>query len=98
MEKLTPDYCQAHCKAEWFRVGDAVVIRPDLKEEMPYGKFVTEQMIELAGQPAFVTRRDDISYRLSGADHHIGFYSWQDYMLKPPEEDVSMTEFEAILL
>lgn len=98
MENLTPDYCQEHCKAEWFQVGDVVVIRPDLKERMPYGKVVTELMTEMAGQPAFVTKRNGIYYRLSGMDSRIQAYQWQDYMLKPPEEDISMTEFEAMLL
>ncbi len=98
MEKLTPDYCQAHCKAEWFQVGDAVVIRPDLIKRMPYGKVVTELMTELSGQPAFVAQRKGVYYRLSGEDCRIRTYYWQDYMLVPPEEDVSMTEFEAMLL
>ena len=97
MKKLTPDYCRAHCKAEWFQVGDTVVIRPDLKE-MPYGKVVTELMTELAGQPAIVVSRNGVYYHLSGADRHIRLYQWQDYMLVPPEEDVSVTEFEAMLL
>lgn len=97
MEKLTPDYCRAHCKTEWFQVGDTVVIRPDLKE-MTYGLHVSKEMTELAGLPASVVWRDGICYKLSGADHRMRVYSWQDYMLKPPEEDVSITEFEAMLI
>ncbi len=97
MEKLTPEYCKAHCAAEWFEVGDTVVIRSDIRL-INYGLKVVQDMVLKAEQPFTVRLKNSSSYQLIDKSGEIVPFRWRDYMLKPPKEDVSMTEFEAVLL
>lgn len=97
MEKLTPEYCKAHCAAKWFEVGDTVVVRSDIRE-MAYGLRVVQDMVCRAGQHAIVHSKDYNGYKLIDKNDFILAYRWQDYMLEPPGEDVAETDFEAMLL
>jgi len=97
MEKLTPEYCKAHCAAQWFEVGDTVVVRSDIRQ-MPYGLKVVDNMVLDAGQPFTVRLKNSGSYQLIDKSGEIVPFRWQDYMLEPPGEDVAETDFEAMLL
>lgn len=95
MPELTDEYCLEHANADLFQVGDKVVVRTDLTDDLDFGPSVVRDMLDYRGQEMTIQHVHPDSYTLE----ECPFY-WADYMFVPPETEdpVTAEEFEGMLV